>query len=57
VIDVWSFGVIAFELLSGNLPWDREIEPLVLLDHIKHHERGIFIMLLRKKEVKINPVD
>jgi formylglycine-generating enzyme required for sulfatase activity len=46
--DVWAFGMIAFELFSGDLPWGRDINPLVLIGNIQHKEIDV-----RKKLISL----
>ncbi len=49
--------MITFELLSGNLPWHREIEPLVLLDHIKHHDIDVHKQLDHFRDINQRDFD
>jgi serine/threonine protein kinase len=34
--DIWAFGMIAYEVLSGQLPWGREIKAFALIGNIQH---------------------
>lgn len=36
--DVWAFGLIAFELFTGNLPWDRNLKPSILIHNILNQD-------------------
>jgi formylglycine-generating enzyme required for sulfatase activity/serine/threonine protein kinase len=34
--DIWSFGMIAYEILKGDLPWGRGINTFTMIGNIQH---------------------
>jgi serine/threonine protein kinase len=36
--DIWSFGMILYEILVGNLPWGRNVNYFQMIANLKHFE-------------------
>ena len=45
-VDIWSFGCLIFEALTGDVPYRREeIRSFDLLEHIKSGKRPTLVIL------------